>query len=462
MTTMSSLAEKPRKHPFWESEGNSPEVQQACAADPDEQASPSKDALRPKEEKQMGTIQSSPVGTKVGTPGAKTSWTIMLYIVADGALANFAVESLKQLNESARIAGDDQPKLVVGAQFAFPTGTTKPSSQSEKATGTNSKPHFLFQRGNGGDSHANNKVRTVLLKLADESSATDRSQEEMLQHFLTSVYEDRECEANRYALILWGHGPELLLQPGVSNPTGSSRIYITPEELREALYKSNSKIPKGASLDIVGFDACFMSMFEMACELKGLATYMVASQQEVPDASFPYGKLVELFRTYGDDTKLLLKKGVDAYLTTYQDYIFGGGTGIDPVTLSVLQLDKCDDLKQAVDQLVLALLAAPDNQEFRSLLLVARQTSRDYASGLYVDLYEFCSNLSKQLNKPDTDTTENWKTKIEKACQSVRAALTLAADGTSNELILKNGSDDPRFAAKGPRPRRSPRTKVRL
>ena len=32
----------------------------------------------------------------------KTSWTIMLYIAADGILANFAVESLKQLNKSAQ------------------------------------------------------------------------------------------------------------------------------------------------------------------------------------------------------------------------------------------------------------------------------------------------------------------------------------------------------------------------
>ena len=241
-----------------------------------------------------------------------TTWTIMVYIAADGALANFAVESLKQLNESARMAGADQPKLVVGAQLAFPTGTTRLSSRSAKATGTKNKSHFLFKRDSGGNSDANEKIRNVLLNLADESETADKSQKDVLKDFLTSVYGDGECKADLYALILWGHGPELLLQPGVSNPINSSRMYITPEELREALDQSNSKIPKGASLAIVGFDACFMSMFEMACELKGRATYMVASQDDVPDASFPYDKLVKLFRKHGNKPELLLKEGVDA------------------------------------------------------------------------------------------------------------------------------------------------------
>src|ERR1700753_251766 len=38
-------------------------------------------------------------GANTVTPGtAKPSWTIMLYIAADALLANFAIESLKQLN----------------------------------------------------------------------------------------------------------------------------------------------------------------------------------------------------------------------------------------------------------------------------------------------------------------------------------------------------------------------------
>lgn len=46
MTTMSSPVEKPRKHPFGESERDSSGGQQAEAVDRDDQASPAKDTLR--------------------------------------------------------------------------------------------------------------------------------------------------------------------------------------------------------------------------------------------------------------------------------------------------------------------------------------------------------------------------------------------------------------------------------
>jgi hypothetical protein len=49
-----------------------------------------------------------------------------------------------------------------------------------------------------------------------------------------------------------------------------------------------------------------MSMFEMAYEIKDLAKLMIASQEEVPDASFPYYDLVQLFRRQGKDLGLLL------------------------------------------------------------------------------------------------------------------------------------------------------------
>ena len=59
--------------------------------------------------------QSGPKKATQSGPTTKTSWTIMLYIAADGILANFAVESLRQLSRSASTARgkDDQASVVV-------------------------------------------------------------------------------------------------------------------------------------------------------------------------------------------------------------------------------------------------------------------------------------------------------------------------------------------------------------
>lgn len=146
---------------------------------------------------------------KKSTPGAvppkKPTWTIMVYIVADGTLANFAVMSLKQLNEVASKAGDDQLKVVVGAQFSFPIPVTKAKTVGDTQTIEKPKPHLLLKGGSGKDPEANNTIEKVLA-LASKTESAKLSQGDALQHFLESVDEDTACDADRYALILWDTG----------------------------------------------------------------------------------------------------------------------------------------------------------------------------------------------------------------------------------------------------------------
>jgi len=388
----------------------------------------------------------------------KTSWTIMLYIAADDTLANFAVESLKQLNKSASApAGPtDAASVVVAAHFAFPADPS--ISGAANGRGPNNTVHQYIFKADSSGSHDPTKVRTlpdpVIISAKATSSAkpseaknSDKvtiSEKEALKDFLSEVYKDPQYNAEHYALILWGHGPELLLQPGASNSTDSSNsMYITPEELREVL--TDKKPRNGAHLEIIGFDACCMSMLEMACELKGLADFMVASQEDVPDLSFPYDNLIALFRKCGNKAlPLLLNKGVEAYISTYQDCICDNNTGMKGVTLSVLDLRNSDTLKGAVSELAGALLDAKEDESLPGVLIEARNTSQDYAGGLYVDLYDFCTKLSEQLEKL------NGLGPIKVACEKVLAELrkrspeetgNTKGDKTPAPVILKNSGD---------------------
>jgi Clostripain family len=204
-------------------------------------------------------------------------------------------------------------------------------------------------------------------------------------------------------------------------------MYITPKNLREVLKDWEDRT--GIHLDVVGFDACFMSMFEMAYELKGRTDYMVASQDEVPDGSFPYGNLVELFRKVGEPVDSLLKEGLRAYVDNYADCICNNATGMRHVTLSVLDLEKCGVLRQPIDSLASALLDAKGDPGLADLLVEARNLSKDYAGGLYVDLGAFCKNLSTLLAQ--------WKG-IQGACENVRTALT---KGKAN-LVFDNSAKE--------------------
>jgi len=397
------------------------------------------------------------------SPKTPTTWTIMVYIAADDVLASFAVDSLKQLNRSvsAQAPAKDESSLTVAANFALPMGTTKSGSPNAKASKEDNPRLYFFKepkKSSGGKPSARNKFLRLPEpeKIADKSETLaeagtpaepEMSDKEALKKFLNRVYEDeKDNPSAHYALILWGHGPELLFQPPPVNAGGDrTSLYLTPKDLREALTYWKEDL-KGTSLDIIGFDACFMSMFEMACELEELADYMVASQDEVPDSSFNYEDLVELFRQLGSEPASLLREGVQGYVETYQDYTFSNSTRINPVTLSVLQLKKCKPLQNAVLLLSCELLKAKDDPELQCLFIQARKESKDYAGGLYVDLHEFCEKLSGQLGafgkRKQDDKQKPWIAGIQKACGGVLSKLNFPAEGDSpgDSLILVNGS----------------------
>jgi hypothetical protein len=371
-------------------------------------------------------------------------WTIILYIAADGILANFAVESLKQVNRSVAIpyGGKDEGRVIVTAQFAI------------DAPGGQQIPRYIFNETTGGS--IGNGFKEYL------DAPYGMTEQEALMSFLQWVFKQKECAADHYVLILWGHGPELLLQSSaadqLSNPTGNPQnpsaengaddLYLTPEDLRVALEQG---LPKGKKLDIIAFDACSMSMFEMADEIKDLADYIVASQEEVPDSSFPYDELVGLFRRKGANTESLIKKGVREYVAAYQDYITNNITGMKSVMLSAFRLNHCvPPLRCAIHHLACALYLAKRLPCLPGLLMQARSCSREFVAGLYVDLKDFCTKLDRILSvgAPDkddeyqeTNASTVMKYRIRKACGEVIKALPDTP--TNNSFILVNSSNDP-------------------
>jgi Clostripain family len=369
----------------------------------------------------------------------QADWTIMLYIAADDTLANFAVESLKQLSKSASASAESgAPKVVVAVHFVYPTDTSKPLLKDATTRGNMTVHEYIFKAGeehrDGTHVHPLPKLVSIsnkpaLVTLNNSTSKPEASEKEALKLFVDSVYQRPECGAKRYALILWGHGPELLFQSLENKITGDQNgLYLTPKQLREAL-----DCPLRSPLDIIAFDACSMSMLEVARELKGIARYMVASQDDVPDLSFPYDNLIELFRKLGNgDVPKLLTMGVKAYVDTYKDCICNDNTGMKPVTLSALNINASDPMKNvigAVRSLACALLTKKDEPGVAELLIQVRGKSRDYAGGLYVDLYDFCANLgARRPNSQDAIGT---------ACLQVTNTL---GKGVSS-FVLDNSED---------------------
>lgn len=248
-------------------------------------------------------------------------WTIMMYIAADSGLANFAIESLKQLKSTA---GKD---VVVAAQVDL-----------DGLLDTQKIKRYIFD-GSGKDG----SIRNCLVDSLDDNENNDiqMAQPKTLTDFIKWAYDHPRCKSKRHCLIMWGHGPNLpeeaeaalQISGAVIPGNGKMRLYMSPVELGEALRNAGFG-PKGKKLDILGIDACSMGMAEVACEVSEYVDYMVASQDEVPDASFPYDKMLLRFRKSKDNVAEICQQGPRDYKSTYQDYIFTAGTAVKPVTLS--------------------------------------------------------------------------------------------------------------------------------
>src|SRR5207237_8270907 len=116
------------------------------------------------------------------------------------------------------------------------------------------------------------------------------------------------------------------------------------------------------------------SIAEVAAELTEYAGFMIASQEDVPDMSFPYERLLDLFRAKEDDVKRICKTAVEKYITNYQDYVFGDSTDTSKVNLSSLKLRTFDEtIKEAIKYLADALIYAMPNGGLRRLIFEARK-----------------------------------------------------------------------------------------
>ncbi len=356
-----------------------------------------------------------------GTPDKKADWAILVYISADGVLANFAVESLKQLK---RAAGDG---VVVAAQV--------------DKNGKRQARRYRFDGRGQIDSSIESNQKIVKNRALRRGIAYPTN----LTAFVDwASIKSGQPNADHYCLFTWGHGAELLLDEdrpradkGTTLRDYKSRRYLTPANLRKALQDTKLKTEHRKSLDIIGIDACAMSMVEVAIELQGYADFMVASQEDVPDTSFPYENILAGLKEKDGvkkEAKDACKMIAELYKHAFSDYIASPSSGLRAITLSSLDLKKVDTIARPLTSLADALLASKSSQDMREAILAARSESRGFAFGLFVDLSDFCGRLRKKLRRKNGNNADLLKSACADICKTLKER-----DGG---FVVKNETDE--------------------
>ena len=328
------------------------------------------------------------------------NWTIMVYISADDVLANFAIDSLNQFRRAVSDDGD-----IVMALF-------DPNNGSGEAF------RYRFE-GKNKDvplSEIGEKIET--LNMADPKTLTS---------FVKWASEPlKEPKDRNYCLILWGHGTELLLD---RDPSIKGRRYLTPGKLKSAL--AGTKFNENNRLDIVALDACSMSMIELASVLQDCVSFMIASQDDVPDVSFPYERILKELYGHGTDPEIVCRLIPKIYVESFRDYLVTSRNGVGEIMLSSLNLQKIEAITGPVSRLAGHMLSSVADKAFGNAIVDARKISRDFVLGLFVDLYDFCDNLPKSLDDNGCGDKE-YSGDLKDACKQVREAIA------NEEYVIAN------------------------
>ncbi len=159
------------------------------------------------------------------------------------------------------------------------------------------------------------------------------------------------------------------------------------------LLASTKKILK-RKIDILGMDACMMSMAEVVYQLRDSVSLTVGSEEVEPGDGWPYNRI--LARLTKKPTMMpseLATTIVNEYLASYP-----ANAG---VTQSACDLSKAGLLASAVDQLADVLNSHLSDAAVRAKIVECRLQTQAYDTPDYIDLYDFCDLLESKTGFDD-------------------------------------------------------------
>src|SRR6266545_2895458 len=334
-------------------------------------------------------------------------WLVLAYMAGDNDLAGAAIDDINEMEAIGSRPGEVE--VVAQVDHASGYDATNPRWRGTR--------RYHIEQGKDR--------RRIQSRLLAELGETNTGDPKVLEEFLdfgVSSYPAQAC-----ALILWNHGsgfyvpPEMLAKAGAASrrelvsratprlhrtlfhTTRERLLQLDPQrrgiayddrsgdcldnqELKRVLGTAHELL--GRKVDLVGMDACLMTMLEVAYQIRDHAQILVGSEEVEPGAGWPYDTVLrDLSARPAMTGRDLATAVVRRYVDSYRQ------SGMD-VTQSAIDLSKLDPLVDAVDRLAGALLARLKSPGVPAAVYTAWRRSLRFFDNFYIDLHHFVSNLA--------------------------------------------------------------------
>jgi hypothetical protein len=300
----------------------------------------------------------------------KSKWTVMIYMAGDNDLDPAALDDIGEL---ARVGSSDDVNVLVQLDRDKDLMTRR----------------FRITKGGG--------YKKDCIETFGETNSGDPK---VLLDFIN--WSIGKYPADRYFLVLWNHGsgwwdePDRafkLIKRNIAYDDSSGGDSLDNQELKNVLTRVTQGI--GKRVDMIGMDACLMTMVEVAYQLRESAIVMVGSEIEEPGDGWPYEEVIGIVRNKPRSAAATMaRKIVSAYISSYQ------GSG-QSVTQSALNLEKIEEVVKALDAFSKELITGLDGAEKDDLLKAigsSWEQSPRFFWDSYVDLYRFAKLLRDRFS----------------------------------------------------------------
>ncbi|GAB4327180.1 MAG: hypothetical protein Kow00117_14200 [Phototrophicales bacterium] len=226
--------------------------------------------------------------------------------------------------------------------------------------------------------------------------------------------------ANRYMLVISSHGSGWA-GLGPDYDSGQSMLELSEIESGVRAALDATGVDK---LDIIGFDACLMSQYEVATALESVADFSLAAEEVIPGQGWQYTEPMRaLVNNPTMDARRLGQVIIDAYVSGY------GAAGVNKVDLHLLDLSQIGQVTTALAEF--DNIISNDLTISLTALATARQSAQSFGidpsvgdNGFFsfIDLKDFMQRLYIQsLDRP------NLLNAIDRLVQAVDATVAYSS-----------------------------------
>jgi hypothetical protein len=215
--------------------------------------------------------------------------------------------------------------------------------------------------------------------------------------------------------------------------------YLTNIQLKKALHTITHDFLDGRKIDIVAFDACLMSMIEVAYSLNDYAHIAVGSEEVELGTGYDYYKVLKPFLTNRLDPLHFAKHMVNAYKHTYSKIT-------NDYTQSAIDLRCINDLKKNINNVALILIDGLKNQQGNSIKEYIKSSKHKnfcthFDEPSYIDIDHLYVNLLNNIKKcrlQSSKDTESFKKSLTHALKEGRRTISKTIRANTVGSNLKN------------------------